>query len=59
MSKPKKPRVQINYKSGTSLVFECDSFRIKGTGRSFEWENAVPRPLLLGADEIESVWELP
>lgn len=60
MPKSEKSRVQINYKSGLSVVFECDKFAIKGAAgsRSMEWEAAVPRPMLLGINEIESVWEL-
>lgn len=55
----KRPRVQINYKSGQSMVIEVDNFTInKGPGLRAEWENATPRPLLLGVDEIESIWEL-
>lgn len=55
------PHVQINYKSGHSVTMECDSFSVKTNGlgnRTFEWDNAKPRPLMLGADDVESVWEL-
>ena len=58
-----KARVQINYKSGISMVIECDECTVKrshggGVG-SIELDNAQPRPLLFGVEDIESVWELP
>lgn len=56
-----KARVQINYKSGISMVFECDDFKITQRpigGKSYEWEGAEPDPMLLGVDDIESVWQL-
>jgi hypothetical protein len=54
-------RVQINYKSGLSMVVEVDEFEItrRAIGDlSVSWVAAQPRPLLLGIDDIESVWEL-
>lgn len=56
-----KSKVQINYRSGISMVIECTDFTItRGiTGlKSYEWENAEPNPILIGADDIESVWQL-
>lgn len=57
-----KSEVQINYRSGSSVTVMCDSFAVErnnATGHlKIEWENAVPRPLLMGVDDIESVWEL-
>ena len=57
-----RSRVQVNYKSGHSMIIECDDFTIKVNridGRkSIEWDNAQPRPMLLGVEYIESVWEL-
>lgn len=61
MRKNDKSRVQINYKSGLSMVIECDEFKITRSGsgpKSYAWADANPRPMLLGADDIESVWEL-
>lgn len=55
-------RVQVNYKSGAFMVTEVDEFTVtrnQTTGNlSAEWENAKPRPLLLGLDDVESIWEL-
>lgn len=51
-------KVQINYKSGQSVVVKCKQFTVRGHGTTFEWEDMEPRPLLLGANDIESVWEL-
>jgi hypothetical protein len=60
MKKSGKPKVQINYKSGLSMIMECDNFKISrvSSGISFEWENGIPNPMLIGVDDIESVWEL-
>lgn len=61
MSEPtERHRVQINYRSGQSMVIECDSFSAtkKGGIATFEWVAAVPTPLYMGADYIESVWQL-
>lgn len=60
MTGKKKVRIQINYKSGISMVIECDEFRIRNTatGRCYEWESAEPNPMHLGADSVESVWQL-
>jgi hypothetical protein len=52
------PKVQINYKSGHSMVITCDEFEVEGRGFSYFWKNAKPRPLQFGADDVESVWEL-
>jgi hypothetical protein len=58
----KRPKVQVNYKSGISIVFECDKFTAKrnlASGLSeVEWANAVPDPLFINIDEIESIWQL-
>jgi hypothetical protein len=54
-------KVQINYKSGQSVVVKCSSFKFvrKGSDMTVEWSNdAKPRPLLIGVDDIESIWEL-
>lgn len=53
-------RVQINYKSGLSVEIECEAFSISRIeqGLNFAWKGAHPRPLLLGAGHIESVWAL-
>lgn len=61
MSVTGRARVRINYKSGISMEIECDNFgvkRLSGRDLSITWENAVPRPLLIGVDDIESVWEV-
>lgn len=43
------------------MILEVTDFTItrKPTGKSIEWEEAVPRPLLLGIEDIESIFELP
>jgi hypothetical protein len=60
-TKPRKARVKINYKSGLSETIICDEFTVKTVGAeilSVEWVNPSPRPLHIGANDIESVWEL-
>ena len=49
--------VQINYKSGISMQAEFKSFCVeKG---AFSWEHYGDKgPVILGADNIESVWQI-
>lgn len=57
----KKSKVQINYKSGTSMVVECEDFGLKRIGgdlTSVNWDSCKPNPMFIGVDDIESVWEL-
>ena len=63
MSKGKRIRVQINYKSGISVITEVDSLSVTrsvtGAGlASITGDEMRPRPLYFGIDAIESVWEL-
>ena len=52
-------KVRVNYKSGISEDFWCFKFDINNGGDSFKWESCkVRRPLLLGVDNIESVYVL-
>ncbi|AFL47999.1 hypothetical protein AVANI_95 [Mycobacterium phage Avani] len=54
-------KIQINYKSGTSIVAKVEQFTVKRDKygvKSYEWTNMAPRPLDFNADEVESVWEL-
>ncbi|AWH14482.1 hypothetical protein HWB60_gp087 [Mycobacterium phage TChen] len=54
-------KIQINYKSGTSIVAKADEFTVKRDEygvKSYEWTNMVPRPLDFNADDVESVWVL-
>jgi hypothetical protein len=57
-----KSRVQINYRSGISMVVECDEFTISrskfNNAKSIEWAGAEPDPMWLGIEDIESVWQL-
>lgn len=54
--------VRIIYKSGAVQDVECENFTVlfspaKGLTR-IEWENARPRPLFLGIDDIAAVYEM-
>lgn len=57
-----KSKVRINYKNGRSITIKCDTFKVERvplTGAvSVSWTGAKPTPLLIGIDEIESIWEL-
>jgi hypothetical protein len=55
-----KYKLRILYKSGNSQEIECTDFTIKGpsNAREITWENAEPRPLLLGVDDVEAVYQL-
>ena len=49
--------VQINYKSGISMQAEFKSFSVKRD--TYSWENYGDKgPLILGADNIESIWQI-
>ena len=49
--------VQINYKSGISVQAEFKSFSVKN--ETYSWEIYGDKgPLLLGIDDIESVWKI-
>lgn len=54
-------KIQINYKSGISAKVSCDEFKI-GYHNSeltrYEGEGMKPRPLFIGMNDIESIWEL-
>lgn len=50
----------ILYKSGQKVRVRVKTFSVKryADGRvEFSWDGINPKPLLLGADEIEAVWE--
>lgn len=52
-------KVTIVYKSGAIVVIRCRNLTVERRGaelRSVEWENAKPRPLLFGVDEVVSIW---
>ena len=49
--------IQINYKSGISIQAEFKSFSVKN--KTYSWEIYGDKgPLLLGVDDIESVWQI-
>ena len=60
----RKSRVQINYKSGQSVVIDCNDFKVSwsqvtGEVTKLTWSDASPNPLMAGLSSIESIWELP
>ena len=49
--------VQINYKSGISMQAEFKSFSLKNG--TYSWETyGEKRPVVLGVNDIESVWQI-
>lgn len=49
--------VQINYKSGISVQAEFKSFSVKNG--TYSWKPYGEKgPVILGADNIESVWQI-
>lgn len=49
--------VQINYKSGKTVEAEFESLSFKNG--TYTWKTyGVMRPLIFGADDIESIWIL-
>lgn len=56
-----KHKVRIIYKSGVVQDVKCDDFKVSlGNGglSRVTWDNAKPRPLYIGVDEIAAVYEL-
>lgn len=58
----KKHKVQINYKSGNSMVLVCRDFHvsIKNGAKNFTWTpvNSNKTVMWMNLDEVESVWQL-
>ncbi len=54
-------RVTILYKNGARVRLRCKSFtvahsRLDGSVQRLEWEDAYPRPLMAGIDEVAAVF---
>lgn len=53
-------KIRVNYKSGISETFWCENFEY-GSG-SYSWKPIYHegniKPLLLGSDNVESVWQI-
>lgn len=57
----KRHKVQINFKSGKTLIVKASKFTVRtnnGEITRIEWENITPKPLHLGADQVESIWQV-
>lgn len=50
--------LRIVYKSGYQHDFEVYKFEVKGGSWSWESVNETNKPLMLGVDNIESVWTI-
>jgi hypothetical protein len=54
-------KVQVNYRSGNSVVMSVNSFRVtRGEDEvSVTYESAgFPKPLLFSLDDVESIWQI-
>lgn len=55
-------KVQVNYKSSRSEVFECVTLNTtskNGTLTGIEWESyGGVKPVLIGINDIESIWQI-
>jgi hypothetical protein len=57
-------KVQINYKSGISMVIYCEKINVQWATddshvTSITWSGVIgPRPTMMGIHNIESVWVL-
>lgn len=54
-------KVTIIYKSGAKVRLRCKAFSVSrstldGETTTIKWDDARPRPLLLGLGEIAAVW---
>lgn len=57
-NKKTKYLIQVNYKSGISMEFWVYYFRFKDNEYSWEAAHDDNKPLFLGVDNIESVWQI-
>jgi len=58
----RKHVARIVYKSGHEVFVRCEEFSVKRNGFNgaleVSWKNAKPEPLMIGVDDIESVWKI-
>ncbi len=58
-----RKKIRIRYKSGQEQWFTVDFFKVHYTMTTpvrvtqIDWEGIDPKPLFMGLDDIESVWE--
>ena len=63
--KHKMHKIQINYKSGRTIIARFQKFSVTSNGAEItkiEWEidnSGNMKPLFIGIDEIESIFQLP
>lgn len=50
--------IEINYKSGTRKRFWVYNFKINGGNFVWETVNMDNRPMMMGVDSVESVWQI-
>ena len=60
--KTPRHKIQINYKSGQSMTVTVEEFAVSRNSVNGElkvtWKSMQPATLMLGVDDIESVWQL-
>ena len=50
--------IKVNYKSGISHTFDVTKFSIDGGSWSWTPADEQNKPILLGVEHIESVWQV-
>ena len=50
--------IKVNYKSGISHTFDVTEFSIDGGAWTWTPADERNKPILLGVDNIESVWQI-
>lgn len=54
-------KIQINYKSGISMIMKCTTFdvTIAGERRDLKWTRVGGnRPLFMNVDDVESIYQI-
>jgi hypothetical protein len=55
-------KVRVIYKSGATFDFDCADLITKknafGALASVEWEDAWPKPIAFGLDDVAAIWRL-
>lgn len=50
--------IKVNYKSGISHTFDVTEFSIEGNSLTWVSVDKQNKPVLLGVENIESVWQV-
>lgn len=56
----KRHRITLMFKSGSQMMFTCESFTVKWVGNeliSIEWVRLNPGHLFIDLTAVEAIWE--